>query len=207
SDTGIGIPLEIKDRIFEPFFTTKEQGKGTGLGLSTSLGIVKSHGGFITVYSEIGNGTAFKVYLPAITTPETLTVEENQLELPAGHGESILVVDDEDLIREMTKKTLKAHGYRVITANDGKEAIPLYLKNREKIKLVLMDMMMPIMDGSTSIRELHKINPELKIIAVSGLTEKDKLAKVYETYIHAFLTKPYTTEKLLNTIYDAINTN
>jgi CheY-like chemotaxis protein len=206
SDTGKGIPLEIRDRIFEPFFTTKEHGKGTGLGLSTSLGIVKSHGGFITVYSEVGNGTAFKVYLPAITTVETLTAEEKQLELPAGHGESILIVDDEDLIREITKKTLKAHGYRVITANDGKEAIPLYLKNREKIKLVLMDMMMPIMDGSTSIRELHKINPELKIIAVSGLTEKDKLAKVYETYIHAFLTKPYNTEKLLNTIYDAINT-
>ncbi|CAG1003294.1 two-component system, cell cycle sensor histidine kinase and response regulator CckA [Methanosarcinales archaeon] len=206
SDTGKGIPPEIRDRIFEPFFTTKEHGKGTGLGLSTSLGIVKSHGGFITVYSEVGNGTAFKVYLPAITTVETLTAQEKQLELPAGHGESILVVDDEDLIREMTKKTLKAHGYRVITANDGKEAISSYSKYREKIKLVLMDMMMPIMDGSTSIRELHKINPELKIIAVSGLTEKDKLAKVYETYIHAFLAKPYTTEKLLNIIYDVMNT-
>ncbi len=206
SDTGRGIPPKIIDRIFEPFFTTKEHGKGTGLGLSTSLGIVKSHGGFITVYSEVGKGTAFKIYLPAITTPETLKAEEKQLELPAGHGDSILVVDDEDLIREMTKKTLETHGYRVITANDGKEAIILYSKYREKIKLVLMDIMMPIMDGLTSIRELHKINPELKIIAVSGLTEKDKLVKVVDAHEYAFLTKPYTTEKLLSTIYDVINT-
>ena len=101
---------------------------------------------------------------------------------------------------------METHGYRVITANDGKEAVRLYLKYREKIKLVLMDLMMPIMDGPTSIRELHKISPELKIIAVSGLTEKDIIANVYETYIHAFLSKPYTTEKLLNTIYDVINT-
>jgi CheY-like chemotaxis protein len=206
SDTGTGIPPEVMDRIFEPFFTTKKHGKGTGLGLSTALGIVKSHGGFISVYSEVGNGTAFKIYLPAITTTETLKAEEKQLELPAGHGESILVVDDEDPIREVTKKTLETHGYRVITANDGKEAVRLYLKYREKIKLVLMDLMMPIMDGPTSIRELHKISPELKIIAVSGLTEKDIIANVYETYIHAFLSKPYTTEKLLNTIYDVINT-
>ncbi len=206
SDTGTGIPPEVMDRIFEPFFTTKEHGKGTGLGLSTALGIVKSHGGFITIYSEVGKGTVFKVYLPAITTPETQKAEEKQLELPAGHGESILVVDDEDQIREITKKTLETHGYRVITANDGKEAIALYLQHRELIKVVLMDMIMPIMDGSTSIRELHKINPELKIIAVSGLIEKDKLAKVYEAHKYAFLMKPYTTEKLLNTIYNVINT-
>jgi two-component system, cell cycle sensor histidine kinase and response regulator CckA len=204
SDTGTGILPELMDRIFEPFFTTKEHGKGTGLGLSTALGIVKSHGGFITIYSEVGNGTAFKVYLPAITTPETLKAEEKQLELPAGHGESILVVDDEDQIREITKKTLETHGYRVITANDGKEAIASYLQHRELIRAVLIDMMMPVMDGPASIRELHKINPGLEIIAVSGLTEKDKLAKVDEA--HAFLMKPYTIEKLLNTIHDVINT-
>jgi CheY-like chemotaxis protein len=167
---------------------------------------VKSHGGFITVYSEVGKGSVFKIYLPAITTTETQKAEENQLELPAGHGESILVVDDEDHIREITKKTLETHGYRVITANDGKEAIALYLQHRELIKAVLIDMMMPVMDGQASIRELHKINPGLKIIAVSGLSEKDKLAEVDETRVHAFLTKPYTTEKLLNAIHDIINT-
>jgi CheY-like chemotaxis protein len=206
SDTGTGIPPGILDRIFEPFFTTKEHGKGTGLGLSTALGIVKSHGGFITVYTEVGKGTAFKVYLPAITTNETLKAQEHQRELPGGHGELILVVDDEDQIREMTKKTLETHGYRVITANDGKAAIELYTKNRDDIKLVLMDMMMPVMDGSVSIRELRKAYPEVKIIAVSGLTQKDKIAEV-EIQVQAFLAKPYTAEKLLNTIQGILSAN
>jgi two-component system cell cycle sensor histidine kinase/response regulator CckA len=205
SDTGTGIPPEVMDRIFEPFFTTKEHGKGTGLGLSTSLGIVKGHGGFITVYSEVGRGTAFKVYLPAIITPETLKAQEHQQELPAGHGELILVVDDEDQIREITKKILETHGYKVITADDGKEAIALYLQHREKIKLVLMDMMMPVMDGPASIREIRKTNPEIRIIAVSGLTEKDKLTKVADL-ANAFLPKPYTTEKLLKTTHEVLST-
>jgi PAS domain S-box-containing protein len=204
SDTGTGMPADIVDRIFEPFFTTKEHGKGTGLGLSTSLGIVRSHGGFITVYSEVGEGTAFKVYLPAITTSETLQAQEHQYKLPAGHGESILVVDDEDQVREITKKTLETHGYKVITANDGKEAIALYSQYKEEIKLVLMDMMMPIMDGSASIREIHKINPDVKIIAVSGLTEKDKLAKIADL-TNAFLSKPYATENLLKTTHEVLS--
>ena len=207
SDTGTGIPAKILDRIFEPFFTTKEHGKGTGLGLSTSLGIVKSHGGFITVYSEVGKGTAFKVYLPAITTNEIQKAEERQLELPAGHGESILVVDDEDQILEINKKILEKHGYKVITASDGKEAIALYLQQREliKVKVVLMDMMMPVMDGQASIRATRKINPEVKIIAVSGLVEKDKLAKVDDVHVQAFLSKPYTAEKLLRTIHEVLS--
>jgi PAS domain S-box-containing protein len=205
SDTGTGIPPEVMNRIFEPFFSTKEHGKGTGLGLSISHGIVKSHGGFITVYSEVGKGTAFKVYLPAITTPETLKAQEHQHELPAGHGELILVVDDEDQILEVTKKTLEKHGYKVITANDGKEAISSYLQHRGEIKLVLIDMMMPVMDGTSCIRELRKANPELKVIAVSGLTETDKLAKVDDAHVQAFLTKPYAAEKLLNAIYDIIS--
>ncbi len=207
TDTGTGIPPNIMDRMFEPFFTTKEHGKGTGLGLSTALGIVKSHGGFINVYSEVGKGTTFKVYLPAIMTTETQKAEEPTRELVIGHGELILVVDDEDQIRDITGASLEKNGYRALTASNGKEAIALYEQNRDEIKLVLMDMMMPIMDGSTSIRELHKINPELKIIAVSGLTEKDKLTKVVDAHEYTFLTKPYTTEKLLNTINDVISTN
>ncbi len=204
SDTGAGIPPDILDRIFEPFFTTKELGKGTGLGLSTALGIVRSHGGFIDVYSEVGKGTAFKVYLPAVTAPETLKVQECQYELPAGHGELILLVDDEDQIREITQITLEKHGYKVITANDGKEAVALYSRHREKIRLVLMDMMMPVMDGQASIRELRKANPEVKVIAVSGLTEKGKIAKTDDAL--AFLMKPYSAEKLLNTIHEVITT-
>lgn len=145
SDTGTGIPPKIMDRIFEPFFTTKEPGRGTGLGLSTAFGIVRSHGGFINVYSEVGRGTRFRVYLPAIETAEVKKEEERRGELPRGNGEMILVVDDEA------------------------EAIALYTQNREQIGVVLMDMVMPIMDGLAAIRALYKIDPHVKVIAVSGL--------------------------------------
>ena len=203
SDTGIGIPPEIRDRIFEPFFTTKEHGKGTGLGLSTVLAIVKSHGGFIDMQSEVGKGTTFKIYLPAV---KSLTQEKNEpkLDLPAGCGELILVVDDEAPVREITCDTLEARGYKVLAACDGANAVELYAKNRDNIRVVLMDMMMPVMDGPDSIQVLRKISPEVKIIAVSGLIEHDKLAKISDTSAHAFLTKPYTTKKLLETINDVL---
>ena len=201
SDTGTGIPPEIMDRIFDPFFTTKQHGKGTGLGLSTALGIVKSHGGFMNVYSEVGKGTVFKVYLPVVMTIEEQKVKKEQPELLRGHGESILVVDDESMIREITCSILEKHGYKVLMANDGIEAIALFFQHKEEIKLVLIDMMMPIMDGPASIKELRTVNPDIKIIGVSGLTEKDKLAEVSDIHLHAFLTKPYTAEILLKNIY------
>jgi two-component system cell cycle sensor histidine kinase/response regulator CckA len=203
SDTGTGIPPEIMDRIFEPFFTTKEHGKGTGLGLSTSLGIVKSHGGFITVYSEVGQGTKFSIHLPVITTIEEQKAE-GELGLPVGQGELVLVVDDEATIREITCSTLEAYGYRVITANDGAEAAALYAQNIEETRVVLMDMAMPNMDGLASIRVLRKINPKVKIIAASGLTEREKLTKVENINANAFLPKPYTAEKLLKTIHEVL---
>ncbi len=204
SDTGTGIPPGILDRIFEPFFTTKEPDKGTGLGLSTVLAIVKSHRGFIRVHSEVGKGTTFKIYLPAIKTVETQKVEEQQHELPSGHGELILVIDDETQIRESTRVMLETYGYRVITANDGAEAIAVYAQSVEEIKVVLMDMMMPIMDGHASIRVLRKIIPQIKIIVVSGLAEKDRLKNVAD-YTNAFLPKPYTAERLLETIHEVLS--
>jgi two-component system cell cycle sensor histidine kinase/response regulator CckA len=203
SDTGTGIPPKIIDRIFEPFFTTKEFGKGTGLGLSTALAIVKSHGGFINVYSEVGKGTAFRVYLPAIKT-EMHEACEQQPELLAGNGEWILVAEDEESIRDVTFSTLEMNGYKALTANDGAEAVAVYAENTDKIKIILMDMMMPIMDGPASIRAIRRVNPEVKIIAVSGLTEKDRLAKVAD-YTNAFLPKPYTAERLLKTIHKVLN--
>jgi len=202
SDTGIGIPPEVLDRIFEPFFTTKEFGKGTGLGLSTALAIVKSHGGFINVYSEVGKGTMFRVYLPAIKT-EMKNLEEQQHELPIGQGELVMVVEDEDSIREVTASTLEEYGYNVLTANDGADAVALYAQNKEKINVILMDMMMPVMDGYASIRAIRKINPGIKIIAVSGLAEKDKLKNAAEN-TDAFLPKPYTAERLLKTIHEVL---
>ncbi|VVB87536.1 Chemotaxis protein CheY [uncultured archaeon] len=203
SDTGTGVPPKILDRIFEPFFTTKEFGKGTGLGLSTALAIVKSHGGFINVYSEVGKGTTFGVYLPAIKT-EIQSIDEKQPELLIGRGEFVLVAEDEDSVREVTISTLEKNGYRVLTASDGVEAISSYAQNMNNIKVILMDMMMPIMDGHASIRAIRRINSEVKIIAVSGLAEKDKLKNVANN-TDAFLPKPYTAERLLKTIHEVLS--
>ncbi|AFY47963.1 PAS domain S-box [Nostoc sp. PCC 7524] len=198
SDTGTGISADILDRIFEPFFTTKELGEGTGLGLATVLGIVKSHGGFLNVSTEEGKGSEFKVYVPAQDSQEI--VEEVENIIPVGNGELILVVDDEAAIRDITKTSLESHNYRAITASDGIEAIALYAEHQDKISLVLTDMVMPSMDGLTTIRTLKKINPHVKIIAVSGLVTNDKVNAVYKMGIQAFLAKPYTASQLLQTI-------
>ncbi|NDJ24492.1 response regulator [Nostoc sp. B(2019)] len=195
SDTGVGIPAEILDRIFEPFFTTKEVGKGTGLGLSTVIGIIKSHGGFVNVSSEVGNGTRFQVYLPAAEGMETLSLES--LTLPKGHGELILVVDDEPAIQEITKTSLETHNYQTIIANDGIEAIALYAKHADKISAVLMDIMLPTLDGLTAIRTLQKINPQVKIVATSGLMSNNKIGTIAGIGVTTFLPKPYTVNELL----------
>jgi PAS domain S-box-containing protein len=202
SDTGIGIPPEIIDRIFEPFFTTKGPDKGTGLGLSTTFGIVKGHGGFINVYSEVGKGTRFMVYLPAIETSQTKEARARREErLPLGNGELILVVDDEASVLEITRATLETYGYRVITASDGVEAIALYIENQKEIKAVILDMMMPIMDGAATIRALRRIDPGVKVIAVSGLKGNEGATMVSESEVKAFLSKPYTAESLLKTLH------
>ncbi|MDZ8054952.1 MAG: response regulator [Aulosira sp. ZfuVER01] len=199
-DTGMGMPPEILDRIFEPFFTTKEVGKGTGLGLSTVRGIVKSHGGFINVHSEIGKGTEFKLFLPAVETMATSLAEN--LELPDGNGELILVVDDEAKILETTKISLESYNYKVMTASNGIEAIALYARYHHEISLVLVDMMMPLMDGATTIRTLQTMNPLVKIVAVSGLVGCNKIAQ--DTTVNKFISKPYTTQELLQTLSDVL---
>ncbi|MEH1975862.1 MAG: response regulator [Nostoc sp.] len=195
SDSGVGIPKEMLDRIFEPFFTTKDVGQGTGLGLSTVLGIIKSHGGFVNVYSEPGSGTSFKVYLPAVGGMETLSPED--LPPQKGHGELILVVDDEAAIQEITRTSLEDHNYKILVASDGIEAIALYAQNRDKISAVLMDIMLPSLDGLTAIRTLRKINPQVRIIASSGLMSDNKLSAVAAIGVNTFLSKPYTVNELL----------
>lgn len=195
SDTGVGIPREILDRIFEPFFTTKDVGQGTGLGLSTVLGIVKSHGGFVNVYSEPGIGSSFQVHLPAVQEMETITPEEF---LPqTGHGELILLVDDEIAIQDITRTSLETHNYKTLIASDGIEAIALYAQNKDKISAVLMDIMLPTLDGLTAIRTLQKINPQVRIIASSGLMSDNKLSAVAAIGVNTFLLKPYTVNELL----------
>ncbi|MDZ7992776.1 MAG: response regulator [Nostoc sp. EfeVER01] len=195
SDSGVGIPKEMLDRIFEPFFTTKDVGQGTGLGLSTVLGIVKSHGGFVNVYSEPESGTSFKVYLPAVGGIETRSHEN--LPSQTGHGELILVVDDEAAIQEITTTSLEAHNYKILVASDGIEAIALYAQNRDKISAVLMDIMLPSLDGLTAMRTLQKINPQVRIIASSGLMSDNKLSAVAAIGVNTFLSKPYTVNELL----------
>ena len=207
TDTGTGIGNEVIERIFEPFFTTKEVGKGTGLGLSTVLGIVKSHGGFVKVLSEVGKGTQFQVYLPAIVTKETNYPPAERYELPTGNGELILVVDDEDSIREITQTSLETYGYKVLTASDGIEAIALYSQHKENISVVLVDMMMPSIDGPTTIGVLQKINPQVKVIGVSGLVLNPKMSERLRNSVKTFLPKPYTSEELLRNLQLVLSKN
>ncbi len=199
TDTGTGIPPEILDRIFEPFFTTKDLGQGTGLGLSTVMAIVKSHGGFMNVYSEVGKGTRFKVYLPALEKSEMPALPPD-LKLFTGSGELVLVVDDEPAIREITRSTLEAYNYQVVTASDGVEALAVYAQHQAEISVVVLDMMMPAMDGAMAIRTLQKMNPRVKIIAISGLVSNQKVAEAAGIGVKAFLSKPCTAKELLSTI-------
>ena len=204
SDTGTGIPTEIIDKIFDPFFTTKDKSKGTGLGLSIAMSIIRGHGGFINVESIPGKGTTFNVYLPAVKDeiPEAGSEIHESCE---GAGESILLVDDECAIKEITSTSLERHGYKVITADDGAEAVTIHSQNKGKINVIVMDMMMPIMDGQDSIKRIRKIDHDVKIIAVSGAADKDKFGKISGNDVQAFLPKPYTVDKLLSTIKDVIS--
>ena len=208
ADTGMGIPAEIIDRIFEPFFTTKEIGQGTGLGLSTVIGIVKSHGGFVDVISNTtgdNRGTQVKVFLPASEVTANPT-EETEL-LPQGRGELILVVDDEPSILAVTQATLETYNYHVLTADDGIEAIAVYAHNLNSIKAVIMDMMMPNMDGKTAILTLKQINPTVPIIAVSGLvSNRDTIGEI-DDRVAAFLAKPYSNDDLLRAIDEVISSD
>lgn len=201
SDTGTGIAHEHLDRIFDPFFTTKEQGKGTGLGLATVYGIIKAHGGFLNVYSEVGQGTQFKIYLPAQTITPHHSPKPTELSPPlAGSGELILIVDDEASICEITRAALETFGYRVLTANDGVEAISLYAQHQAEVRLVVTDMMMPLMDGPTMIRTLRKLNPQVIVIGSSGLPEEGKAQEARALGVQHILAKPYNAETLLHII-------
>lgn len=200
TDSGTGIKPENLARIFDPFFTTKDVGHGTGLGLSTVLGIVKGHQGFINVYSELGKGSEFRIYLPAQLTGQLHMAAFPSAELPRGNGELILVVDDEPSIRQIARTTLEAFNYQTLTASDGAEAIALFAQHRMEIKAVLTDLMMPLMDGLALIRALRKLSPDIRIIASSGLASSGKTAEVSREGAQAFLPKPYTASLLLQTL-------
>lgn len=203
-DTGMGIPADVIQRIFEPFFTTKEVGKGTGLGLSTALAIMKSHAGFINVYSEVARGTQFKVYVPAAEIGQIVQAARDASDLPVGNGELILIVDDEPGILEITKSTLETYGYRALTASDGTEALAVYAQHKEEIKVVLTDVMMPYLDGPATIRALRKMDPRVKVIVSSGLDANGKAIESGALGVEAFLAKPYTAERLLKKLAEIL---
>lgn len=203
SDTGTGMGPEVLDRIFDPFFTTKDIGKGTGLGLATVQGIVKHHGGFINVYSELGHGTKFSVYVPAVTVDAATNQADDSFDGLAevsGDGQTLLLVDDEAFILRMTATALETAGYHVMTALDGAAAISIYSKHTPTISAVLLDMMMPGLDGLQTIDQLRQIDPNVVIIACSGLRTAQREAEVLQRGTKAFLPKPYDEQQLLQTL-------
>ena len=206
ADNGTGIPKEIQDKIFEPFFTTKAPGRGTGLGLATCLGIIKSHGGFINFDSEAGKGSVFKVFLPAnVTSVEMKGLVLEQSKMPCGHDELVLVVDDEEAIREVAQKILERFGYRVLTAVNGAEAVSIYQERQHEIAVVITDMAMPVMDGPAAINALQAINPRIRIIGASGLDTENGMAKAQAAGVKHFIPKPHTTEVLLHTLHQVLH--
>lgn len=193
ADTGKGIPKEIMDKIFDPFFTTKGE-KGTGLGLAIVYSIVKEHHGFINVYSEPYKGTVFKIYLPAVET--SLDVEETKSqENLKGKGEGILIVDDEDNIRELVKNILVRNNYIVFLAENGEKALEVFKENKDKISIAIIDFSLPDMNGKIIREKLLEISPNLKIIIISGIVENGILKDV-----PIFLRKPFTVDELLKLI-------
>jgi CheY-like chemotaxis protein len=205
TDTGTGIPPAILEKIFDPFFTTKEAGKGTGLGLSTTLGIVKSHGGFVKVDSEPGQGSTFEVWLPAELGKELATPQVEEARLPRGNGERILVVDDEASLRAITRQTLEAYGYVVLTAANGGDALAIYSRQKDGIDVVLTDMMMPVMDGVALTLAVRKMNPVARVLATSGLSDKERQSKALGAGATLFLPKPYNAEMLLNSLAEILH--
>ncbi|MEO7319161.1 MAG: response regulator, partial [Chthoniobacteraceae bacterium] len=198
SDTGTGIPLQVQEKIFEPFFTTKEVGHGTGLGLSTASTIVKGHEGMLD-FETSPKGTTFTVCMPALPQAAKQQKPEDALR-PEGRQELVLLIDDEASVRLVVKQTLESFQYRVITAPDGATAVSLYQERRNEISLVLTDMMMPGMDGADTIAALKLINPDVRVVAASGLMTDERMLRASSAGAVAFLRKPFSAETMLRTL-------
>lgn len=190
--------------IFEPFFTTKEVGKGTGLGLATVYGIVKQHGGHITCYSEPGFGTTFKIYLPAIQTDKKSEAQTEGVIIPRG-TETILLVDDEEPLRKLGSRILNEYGYRVMTASNGKEALELYQREDASISLVILDLIMPEMDGNKCLTEVLRVNPKAKVVLASGYSEVGAASGAMAGGAKGFVQKPYNMREFLITIREILD--
>lgn len=204
-DEGTGMSPEVKRRIFEPFFTTKEIGKGTGLGLSTTIGIVRSHQGFVEVESEVGEGTTFRILLPSIEGAVGNERAEDMKSAPRGNGEWILVVDDEASIRSITRDTLETFGYRVLCASDGADGIGRFAERRDEIALVVTDMMMPVLGGEGFIAAVRRLDPAMPIVGMSGSLSKDPTERAFRSQVTSFLPKPVSARRLLDVVRECLD--
>ena len=205
-DTGTGMPPEVIQRIFDPFFTTKEQGKGTGLGLSTVLGIVRSHEGFLRVESKPGLGSAFEIYLPAAAASATAAAaEEARPGVFRGNGETILVVDDEDTVREISRTVLTGLNFNVLLAGDGTEALVQVADHPGEIRLVITDYDMPHMNGQMLVPALRRMIPEARIVLASGTLDEQKTAALAVEGVDAILDKPFSQAKLVEALQRALD--
>jgi PAS domain S-box-containing protein len=202
SDTGTGMSPEVLDKIFEPFFTTKDVGKGTGLGLSTVFSIVKHHQGFINVYSELGKGTVFRVYLPVWQQKEDVGRQEvkEHSSTQRAKGEKILIIDDEEAVCEIVRALLTAHGYSVLTALTGQAGVELLKQHQESLVAAVVDMSMSGMDGLKTVQALREISPTLKIIVASGFLDSERITLLKREHVEAFLQKPFEAAKLLQVL-------
>jgi len=204
SDTGHGIDSERIKFIFDPFFTTKGPGKGTGLGLSMVYGIVNSVNGRIEVRSKAKSGTVFTIYLPATKAEKTLKTTEYKIE-PFGEGKTILIVDDEQMIRDMASDMLSLLGFKVFLAASGVEGLNIYKLHKDKIDVVLLDLLMPEMNGTVCFENLKQVNPEVKVIIATGIDEIEKKKELEEKGIKGYLGKPYRLENIAQTLIDILN--
>jgi CheY-like chemotaxis protein len=206
TDTGTGMDSDIQQHIFEPFFTTKEVGKGTGLGLGVAYGIIKQHAGMIEVYSEVGYGTAFKIYLPAHERPVDEQVHEIQ-PMVEGGAETILVAEDEESLQRLLKGMLTGLGYKVILARDGEAAVETYSNHRDQIDLVILDMVMPRMSGGEAYERIRRLGSLVPVIFMTGYSAETRQTKFVIETGAAFIQKPYGMAALGQKVREALDAN
>jgi CheY-like chemotaxis protein len=195
-DTGTGMPPEVLSKIFTPFFTTKPVGKGTGLGLATVRDLAHNHNGFVQVRSQPGSGSRFLVFLPVAEPQASQPHSPESSPVPLGRGELVLVVDDEQYILKLARHILEAHGYRMIAASDGREALDLFARHKSGVRAAIIDMIMPTMDGATTVHILRSHQPRLPILMMSGTAMSESEAWLKQERV-TFLPKPFTTQHLL----------